>query len=84
MTVAPVVRQRDREIAIVEKNTDVALARVAGVAEVAQMALLGTLGLAMMKREASMVVPEDAAKFDLVVTTAAYGMAQQINRPAGR
>jgi hypothetical protein len=76
--------RRDREIAVVRRETDVALARVAGVAEVGQTAMLGTMGLSMMKREASMLVPEDAPKFDMIATAAVVGMAQQINRLAGQ
>jgi hypothetical protein len=82
-TAAQVVRARDRELAVVHKSADLAVARVAAVGEVAQAALVGTLGLSMMKRDAEMLVPDAAAKLDLVVTTAAAAMAAQINRAAG-
>jgi hypothetical protein len=80
----PAERERDLKIERVYVDTDEGMARVAGIARVSEAAMLGTLNVAMMKREASLLVPEDAAKFDLVATQAAIGMASEINRMAGR
>jgi len=76
----PAERTRDREVERVWNHAHVALARVSATTQVAQTAMLGTLSVSMMKREASMLVPEDAAKFDLIATQAALGMAAEINR----
>jgi hypothetical protein len=81
---SPVERQRNRAVAQVRANADVSQARVGAVNQVSQAAMLGTLSVAMMKREASLLVPEDAAKFDLIATQAAIGMAMQIQRIAGQ
>jgi len=45
--------------------------------------MMGVLSVAMAKREAALLVPEDAAKFDLIATQAALGMAAQVNRVSG-
>lgn len=74
--------RHDRALERVQNHTDLAIARVTGIAQVAQTAMMGTLSVAMMKREASLLVVEDAAKFDLVATHAAIGMATVINRLA--
>jgi hypothetical protein len=63
----------------VEKNASVAAARVSAVTHVSHAAMLGTLSVGMSKREAALLLPEDAAKFDLIATQAAIGMAMQIN-----
>jgi hypothetical protein len=63
----------------VGKNGNVAAARVLAVAQVAQEAMLGALSVSMAKREAALLVPEDAAKFDLIATQAAICMAMQVN-----
>ncbi|HSY15256.1 MAG TPA: hypothetical protein VK816_04650 [Jatrophihabitantaceae bacterium] len=81
---APIRRERDRELAVIQKQAQLAAARAAAVGQLGQAAMFGTLALSMMKREASFLVPEDAAKFDLVATTAVLGMAQQINRLANQ
>lgn len=80
---SPAQRERSREIERVRTTTDIAIAKVMGVTEVSQTAMLGALQVSMMKREAALLVPEDAAKFDLVATTTVMAMAQQINRLAG-
>ena len=80
----PAERERDRKLERVYLHTDEAVARVAGIARVSEAAMLGTLNVTMMKREAALLVPEDAAKFDLIATQAAIGMASEINRMAGR
>lgn len=77
-------RDRNRALEQVRTTTDVAAAKVMGVVEVGQVAMLGALQLSMMKHEAALMVPEDAAKFDLIATTAVMGMAQQVNRLAGQ
>lgn len=83
MASTPAERQRGREIERVNHQTDVALVRVAGVAEVGQTAMLRTVGLCLQKREAVfLVAPEDAAKIDLIVMTTAVGMAGQVDRLA--
>jgi hypothetical protein len=46
--------------------------------------MLGTLGLAMMKREAEMMVPDAAAHLETVMAWAVSGMAQQISRLAAQ
>jgi hypothetical protein len=79
---SPVDRQAARELVQVQRNAGLSAARVAGVVQVSQAAMLGTLGIAMAKREAALLVPEDAAKFDLIATQAALAMAGQINRVA--
>lgn len=79
----PAAKERDRAVERVRSATEITLAIVTGVTQVSQSAMLGTLGVCMMKREASLLVPEDAAKFDLIATQAALGMAMQINRIAG-
>jgi hypothetical protein len=79
----PAERDRNRAVQHVQARTDVAQAVIAGVGQVSQSAMFGALSLGMMKREASLLVPEDAAKFDLIATQAAMGMAGQIQRVAG-
>ncbi len=80
----PTERQRDRAVARIEHNTDVALARVTGVAQVAHTAMLGTLSIAMMQKEAAFMAPQAADKFEIVSMTAAIGMARVINRLANQ
>jgi hypothetical protein len=80
---APIKRERDREDALARKEAEVAIARVAGVALVGEAALMGVTTLGLMARQAAALVPEEAARLDLIKTTAAIGMAQQINRLAG-
>jgi hypothetical protein len=75
----PAQRTRSREVAKVRTNGDIGVARVGAIGQVSQAAMLGTLNVSMMKREAALLVPEDAAKFDLVATQAAIAMAGQIN-----
>ena len=84
MASTPAERERDRKVERVFVNTDEAMARVAGIGQVSQAAMLGTLNVTMMRREAALLVPEDAAKFDLIATQAAIGMANEINRVVGR
>lgn len=80
----PAERTRDREVEKVWNHADVALARVSATTQVAQSALLGATSIAMMKREAALLAPEDAGKFDLIATTAAMALAAEINRLQGR
>lgn len=75
----PTSYRQAQTVAKVGKNAAAATARVAGITQVSQAALLGTLNVAMMKREACLLVPEDAAKFDLIATQAAIGMAMQVS-----
>ena len=84
LVASPAQREHQRDINRVRRGTDVAVARVVGISQVSQAAMLGTLNVAMMKREAAMLVPEDAATFDLVATQAAIAMAMQINWVAGQ
>lgn len=84
LTYTPAERQRDRAVARAEHNTDVALARVTGVAQVAHTAMLGTLGIAMMQKEAAFLAPQAADRFEIVSMTAAIGMATVINRLANQ
>jgi hypothetical protein len=80
----PAERERARRLERVYLNTDEAVARVAGITRVSQSAMLGTLVVSMMKREAALLVTEDAAKFDLVATQAAIALASEIGTVAGR
>jgi hypothetical protein len=76
----PVDRQGERAVEQVRRTADVAVAQVSSVMQVSQAAMLGALNIAMTKREAALLVPEDAAKFDLIASQAAMAMAMQINR----
>ena len=80
---SPAERELGRVVAQVRREADVAAARVASVMQVSQAAMMGVLSVAMAKREAALLVPEDAAKFDLIATQAALGMAAQVNRVSG-
>lgn len=75
----PASYRQSQVVAKVDRDGGTALARVAAINRVAQAAMLGTLNVAMMKREACLLVPEDAAKFDLVATQAAMGFAGQVS-----
>jgi hypothetical protein len=75
-----VARLREHQTLVAHASADVGVARVSAVMQVSQAAMLGTLSLSMMKREASLLVPEDAAKFDLIATQATIAMASEINR----
>lgn len=77
-------RSHSRETEAVRTQADLAAARILGIAEAGQTAMLGTLGLAMMKREAELMVPDAAPYFNTVVMCAAQGMTQQITRLAGQ
>lgn len=77
-------RGRRTQLAGIFAQTDAAMARTAGVAEVGQAAMMGTLGLALMKREAELMVPDAAAYLNLVMMSAAQGMSQQVTRLAGQ
>lgn len=79
---SPAEREAGRALAQVRREADIASARVAAVSQVSQAAMFGVLGIAMAKREAALLVPEDAAKFDVIATQAALAMAAQINRVA--
>jgi hypothetical protein len=74
--------RHDRALERVNNRTDLAIARVMGVAQVAQTAMLGTLGLAMMQKEAAFMAPQAAEKFEMITVHAAVGMANVINRLA--
>lgn len=80
----PSEKARSRELERARAQADVSVARVAGIADVSQTAMLGTLGLAMMKREAEMMVPDAAAHLETVMAWAVSGMAQQISRLAAQ
>jgi NADPH-dependent curcumin reductase CurA len=84
LAATPAEREHDRALEKVHGTADAALARVSAVAQVSQAAMLGTLSVAMTKREAAMLVPEDAGKFDLIATQAAIAMANEVTRMAGR
>ena len=71
-------------LARVYRNTDVAHAIVAGVQEVAQMAMLGAGSLALTKRQLELLAPEDAGKLDLIATAATVGMANVVARLASQ
>jgi hypothetical protein len=79
-----VARVRDRELAVVQKNTEVALAKVVGIADVANTGLMATGGLSMVKRQLEMLAPEDAGKLDHIETIAVLGMGQVIQRLANQ
>jgi len=76
----PAERDRDRAVDRVYKQADVVQAKVSAIVQVSQAAMLGTLSVSMMKREAALLVPEDAAKFDLIATQAAIPSAMQIEK----
>lgn len=77
---SPAEREAERALAQMRREADLAAARVGAVMQVSQAAMFGALSVAMAKREAALLVPEDAAKFDLVATQAALAMAAQIGR----
>ncbi len=79
----PIERESNRAIDRVQAITQVTQAKVAGVTQVAQSALLGALALGMTKREAALLIPEDAAKYDLIATTAVLTMAAQVQQLGG-
>ena len=82
LTGTSIDRQAEQALGQARREADVAAARVAAVMQVSQAAMFGALNVSMAKREAALLVPEDAAKFDLVATQAALAMAAQINRVA--
>jgi hypothetical protein len=75
----PAQREKQRATTAVRTNTAVAVARIGGIAQASQAAMVGMVGVSMAKREAALLVPEDAGKFDLIATQAALSMAAQIN-----
>lgn len=76
----PVARERDRQVAIVRATADVAEARVMGIAEVAQVAMLGAGALSMTKRQLEVMAPEDAAKLEHLQVTAVMAMGAVLQR----
>lgn len=80
----PATFRQAQTLARVDHSARAAVARVAGITLVSQAAMLGALNVSMMKREACMLVPEDAAKFDLIATQAAIGMAMQVSWISGQ
>lgn len=80
---AQIERSRNREIAVVRKDTDIAEAKVMGIAECANVAMMGAGGLSMTKRQLEALAPEDAAKLDHLQTIAVIAMGnvvQQLGR----
>jgi len=77
---APIVRQGDREIAVVSKNTEVAMAKVIGIVDVAQTAMMGTGAMSMTKRQLETMAPEDAGKLDHLETIAVVSMGNILQR----
>lgn len=84
LATTPSERDRDRAVARVRSEAAAAQTLALGVTQVAQTALGGMLGVSMTKREACLLVPEDAAKFDLIATHAAMGCAMVISDLASR
>jgi len=76
----PAERDRNRALERIDLQADLTQARVQAVVGVAQTAVLGALTVGMTKREAALLLPEDAAKFDLIATSAAIAVAGEIDR----
>ncbi len=76
----PAEREHDRTLIHIDQAADEAQARIQAMTGVAQTAIMGALSLGMVKREAALLIPEDAAKFDLIATTAAVAVAGQLER----
>ena len=76
----PILREQGREVAVVRKNTAVALAKVIGITDVAQTAMLGTGAMSMTKRQLEGMAPEDAPKLDHIETIAVMSMGSVIQR----
>jgi hypothetical protein len=79
-----VARTRDRQIANVQKDTEVALAKVVGITDVTNTAMMATGGLSMVKRQLETLAPEDAGKLDHLETIAVLGMGAVIQRLANQ
>jgi hypothetical protein len=79
----PATFRQAQTLARVHHSARAAVARVAGITVVSQAAMLEALNVSMMKRKACMLVPEDAAKFDLIATQAVIGMAMQVSWISG-
>jgi hypothetical protein len=77
-------RQRNREIAVVRKDTDVALCKIAGITEVAEWSMIGSGKLSMTKRQLEGSAPEDAAKLDHLQSIAVMAMGNVMERLSNR
>jgi hypothetical protein len=75
-----IARTRNRELAHVRKNADVAVAKIVGLADVTNTAMMATGGLSMVKRQLETLAPEDAGKLDHLQTIATLAMGAQIQR----
>lgn len=79
-----VVRARDRELAVVQKNTEVALAKVVGIHDVGSTALMATGAMSLTRKQLELLAPEDSGKLDHLETIAVIGMSQVIQRLANQ
>ncbi len=83
---APAERQRSRDLDAVYHNTDLAEAQVEGIGRVQGRAMLTTMQVNAVRREAERVAPDGAELYAMIAVAGAVEMANVIsrmNRPGG-
>lgn len=80
----PVQRDRDRELAVIRRDIDVALAKVIGVTAIAEVSMQGTGKLSMTKRLLEQSAPEDAALLQHIEVSAVMAMGTIMTQTANR
>lgn len=73
--------ERNVGVAKIAKQRDLAVARVQGVADVANTAMKETVGLGMLRRQGELLCPEVSGLLEHHLVSAALAMGQQIDRP---